>query len=115
MIHKDFLLADAEIPLISCDELRDELLIYNLDETATNQLFSQFEKITGKALNKMYKINELSGGQKVILMALLAIYSPARKIRFQNLTQSLYPKRRQAIEEIIQNSGKEIVMDTEDD
>ncbi|NLM90537.1 MAG: hypothetical protein GX179_05030, partial [Candidatus Cloacimonetes bacterium] len=56
-------------------------------------------------------IEELSGGQKVILMALLAIYSPAPKIRFVNLLNALDPKRRDAIQSLIRNSGKDIVLD----
>ncbi|HOI01173.1 MAG: hypothetical protein WBK79_05115 [Candidatus Cloacimonas acidaminovorans] len=111
MIHKDYLWADANIPLISCDRLRDELLIYNLDESATANLIDQFEKLTGKTIDKFYKIEELSGGQKVILMALLAIYSPAPKIRFVNLLNALDPKRRDAIQSLIRNSGKDIVLD----
>ncbi len=111
MIHKDYLWADANIPLISCDRLRDELLIYNLDESATANLIDQFEKLTGKKIDKFYKIEELSGGQKVILMALLAIYSPAPKIRFVNLLNALDPKRQDAIQSLIRNSGKDIVLD----
>ena len=63
MIHKDYLIADADVPLISCDELRDELLIYNIDDSTANQLINQFEELTGKAINRFYKVNELSGGE----------------------------------------------------
>ena len=111
MIHTDYLVADANIPLISCDRLRDELLIYNLDESATAKLIDRFEKLTGKKIDKFYSINELSGGQKVILMALLAIYSPSPKIRFVNLLNALDPKRREAIQILIQNSGKDIILE----
>ena len=80
MIHKDYLWADANIPLISCDRLRDELLIYNLDESATAKLIDRFEKLTGKKIDKFYSINELSGGQKVILMALRNIFSCTKSV-----------------------------------
>jgi len=111
MIHNDYLVADANIPLISCDRLKDELLIYNLEETATAILIDQFAKLTGKKIDKSYRITELSGGQKVILMALLAIYSPAPKIRFVNLLDALDPKRREAIQILIQDSGKDIILE----
>ena len=61
MIHTDYLVADADIPLISCDRLKDELLIYNLDESATAKLIDRFETLTGKTIDKCFRITELSG------------------------------------------------------
>ena len=115
MIHKEYLLADADVPLISRDELRDELIIYNIDNSTTNQLITQFEQLTGKTIDRSYKVNELSGGQKVILMVLLVIYSPAPKIRFKNLMQSLDSKRREAIQNLINSCGKDIILEEDND
>ena len=115
MIHKDYLIADADVPLISCDELRDELLIYNIDDSTANQLINQFEELTGKDINRFYKVNELSGGQKVILMVILVLYSHAPKIHFKNLMQSLDTKRREAIKNLINSCGKDIILEENND
>ena len=111
MLMDDFLTADASLPLITCDQLRDELLIYNLNSRAQICLQNQFINLTGKEISPQSKITELSGGQKVILMVLLALNSPAPRILFVNIMQSLDPLRRSDVQALIDSSPKQIVME----
>jgi len=111
MDYKAYLTADAAIPLITNGKLRSEILIYNLDASSTDRLLKTYAEISGKELTPSSIINELSGGQKVLLMALLALFCPAPAIRFINLMPALDILRRQALGELIDNSPKEIILE----
>lgn len=83
------LICDASYPLITSTTLREEAILYNLDEEAISNLSSDFQTLTEKQISADYDINDLSGGQKVILMILLALVSQAQNIVFLNLQSSL--------------------------
>jgi hypothetical protein len=108
-----YLIADARHPLISTDKLWDEMLLYNIREQNAEQLKRTFWEITGKEICESSLLQELSGGQKVILMALLALLSPASRIMFIELELSLdAPKLARLKQEIVQ-SEKEIIFATD--
>ncbi|HCM14934.1 MAG TPA: hypothetical protein DHW79_03115 [Candidatus Cloacimonas sp.] len=104
-----YLIADAEHPLVCTDKLRDELLLYNIPTHSLAQMFTQFKQLCNKDLDESSSLQELSGGQKVILMALLAIHSPAPRIRFINLKRYLDPHNSAALQELIYSGAKEII------
>ncbi|MFO7659929.1 MAG: hypothetical protein R6V77_03360 [Candidatus Cloacimonadaceae bacterium] len=83
------LVCDSSYPLITNTTLQEEALLYNLDVSAVSELITKFNTLTGKQISSAYDINNLSGGQKVILMILLALHSPAENIVFTNLKVSL--------------------------
>jgi ABC-type multidrug transport system ATPase subunit len=112
---KNYLLADAEHPLICTDKVWDELLLYNIAPRRAEALFADFFELTDKRLNENYILKHLSGGQKVILMALLALHSPARRICFMNLERSLDPDKAARLQDLIRRSGKEIIWQRVDD
>ncbi len=96
------LICDGKHPLISCAELADELLIYNIKTQKQDFLIEHFNALTGKQLCESSLIDTLSGGQKTILMFLLAIYSPAPRILFTNLFESLDTTNRLLIKDLIE-------------
>jgi len=77
------------------------------DKGALTAAVGAFELISAKALSGNSLLSELSGGQKVILMACLAVFSPARRICFIDLEHSLDPLRHEVVMELIEGSGKE--------
>ncbi len=111
-LKEHYLVCDADCPILSSGSLEDEMLLYNLKDTDKPHLTQMFKLITEKELNLASKTEELSGGQKVILMCLLALYSPASSIAFLNLDKSLDTKRRSMIRELVAElgAGKEIIL-----
>lgn len=87
------LVCDARHPLISHWRLADEMLLYNIGSGKAVELIEDFFRISGKALTTKSRISELSGGQKVILMILLAIHSPAQRILFVDINHALDPEK----------------------
>jgi ABC-type lipoprotein export system ATPase subunit len=98
-----YLICDASCPLVTNSSLDEEALLYNLDENKLQTLTVDFFKLTGKRLKPESETSSLSGGQKVVLMVLLALHSPAEKILFANLTVSLDKERLAAITKLIEN------------
>ena len=98
---KSHLVCDTSYPLITNTTLEEEALLYNLDNSALNQVIDEFITLAGKQISASYDINNLSGGQKVILMVLLALYSPASRIVFMHLDTSLDTARLQSVRELI--------------
>lgn len=83
------LVCDAGHPLVSQGRLREELLLYNISDENSALLTDRFYEITGRELSLQSETDCLSGGQKVLLMFLLALYSPARQLHFIGLWHSL--------------------------
>lgn len=83
------LICDSSYPLITNTTLQEEAMLYNLNQSAVSELITKFNALTGKQISAAYDINNLSGGQKVILMVLLALNSPAQNIILINLAVSL--------------------------
>jgi len=111
MDKQEYLTADAAIPFVTNDKLRDELLLYHLDTVSQQRLFTTFEQLSGKSIDPNTKVLELSGGQRVILMALLALFCPAPAIRFINLMSALDLQRREALGKLLDASEKTIIME----
>jgi len=107
---KSYLIADGQHPLVCTDAVRDEIILYNLGAKESARLFAEFERITAKKLNQDDKLDALSGGQKVVLMALLALYSPAPRIEFRHLTHSLDEAIALQILDLIKQCDKEILL-----
>jgi len=91
------LICDSSYPLITNSTLEEEAMLYNLDADAIATLCEQYLTLTGKPLNLSSDISALSGGQKVILMALLALFSPADRFLFVNLVADLDKERTEAM------------------
>lgn len=111
----DYLICQAENPLLSASSLREEIILYNLDEASQSNLINEFNLITGKDISLKFDISLLSGGQKVILMVLLALYSPAKKILFHNVFSPLDEPTREAVQVLIgkfQPEKQEILLKT---
>lgn len=81
--------------------MREELLLYNIPSAFTPSLIAEFASITGKVLGPDSDLHTLSGGQKVVLMCLCAIHSPARNILFIDLWHSLDPANRDRISKLL--------------
>lgn len=114
-ISDNYLIAKADQPLICADKVWDELLLYNIAPPRAQVLFTEFIELTEKHLDANSLLTHLSGGQKVILMALLALHSPAQRICLVNLDRYLDASRAARLDELLLRSGKEIIRREEDD
>ncbi|MCB5258419.1 MAG: hypothetical protein WC179_00300 [Candidatus Cloacimonadaceae bacterium] len=103
----EYLICNARSPLISEGLLREELMLYNISADKWELLTQEFTDITGKHLGSEDEIGILSGGQKVILMCLLALYSPAKKILFIDLWRSLDDRNRERIVKLLELYSKD--------
>ncbi len=95
------LICDAGLPICGGGTLREELLLYDLRQNSIPELVRRFASATGKELTLDSDVSILSGGQKVILLCLCALYSPAVNIRFINLWHSLDPANREWVKDLI--------------
>ena len=104
------LVCDSGCPLCGGGTLREELLLYNIPTESYNALQAEFSSLTGKKLSPDSDVSILSGGQKVLLMCLCALFSPARKILFINLWHSLDAINRARTKELItlRQNGRDI-------
>lgn len=111
---QDYLLCDASQPLISNGCLEEELSLYHISPPSATLLFEEFYALTGKELSPKSLPEELSGGQKVLLMALLALHSPASKIIFIDLFSALDQDKRLLLKELIErySTHREIRMES---
>lgn len=112
-ILENYLLCDASQTLISNGSLEEELLLYNINPDDADTLFSEYQTLTGKDLNPRSNPDELSGGQKVLLMALLALHSPAQSILFVDIHTALDTDNRQQLDELIRrySPGRKILVE----
>lgn len=97
-----YLICSGKHPLVSSAELSDELAIYNIKHDKKDLLIEHFNAITGKQITGSCILSTLSGGQKTILMVLLAIYSPAPKVLFAHLFESLDHINKKVIQELLE-------------
>jgi ABC-type Mn2+/Zn2+ transport system ATPase subunit len=107
---KSMLICDANHPLIS-NCLKDELLLYHIDRHSEAALLERFESLSGKQIEASFELNELSGGQKVLLMLCLALLSPAKTICFKGLRHCLDEARWEYVQSIINQADKTIIWD----
>ncbi|MCB5229881.1 MAG: hypothetical protein LHW44_07460 [Candidatus Cloacimonetes bacterium] len=103
-----FLFANANHALICSGPLWEEMLLYNIREEDQDRLLASFTAISGKAISPTDIISQLSGGQKVILLACLALYSPAPRLHFVDLKHSLDADKYAHTLQILQDSGKQL-------
>jgi len=96
------LICDSSYPLIANSTLLEEAMIYNLSKESITLLCAEFQSLTGKSIDTSSDISILSGGQKVILMALLAMQSPAEKVVLLNLDAALDKERVNALHLLIE-------------
>ncbi len=83
------LICDCAYPLITDSNLEEEAMLYNLGKQDMVDLMESFIRITGKSVNAASDVSTLSGGQKVVLLILFCLYSPAQHIVIINLSVSL--------------------------
>ncbi len=98
---RSHLICDASCPLITETTLEEEALIYGLPHYNLDLVFKQFLELTAKKLDSGSETSQLSGGQKVILMILLALHSKADNIMFANLDVSIDPERLRQIRNLL--------------
>jgi len=96
------LVCDAAYPLLTNSSLEEEAQLYNLEEKPLQQVLLHFYEITGKTITLKTEVTSLSGGQKVVLMFLLAILSKARNIVFIGLEVSLDSERLAQLNKLLQ-------------
>jgi ABC-type iron transport system FetAB ATPase subunit len=96
-----YLICDASYPLLTNSSLNEEILLYNIERHKWVSLAIDFFEITGKQLGQDSSISNLSGGQKVILMVILALYSPADRILFLNIGHAVDTDRLTTIHALI--------------
>lgn len=94
---KDYLICNANHPLISAGKLLEEMIIYDVKPSLQAPLIASFASLCGKSITMSTEVSTLSGGQKVILMLLLALHSPASNILFVDLPAFLDPGRREGV------------------
>lgn len=106
------LICDARLPLCGGGTLREELLLYNIPSGSIPLLIQEFDSATGKRLLPDSNVDILSGGQKVMLMCLCALFSPASAISFCHLWHSLDPHNRDWAKDLIASlkGGREILI-----
>lgn len=106
-----YLTADAAQPLITYASLKVEANLYNLSAEALNRVIEQFGFICNKSLAGLSNISTLSGGEKVLLMILLALNCPAPKIKFCGIWHALDTVKRKQVQDLLSQSSKDIVFE----
>ena len=107
----DYLILDGLIPIVSLGYVKEEFILYNIDEGQYQEILDIFTQISEKLINENTLISKLSHGQKIILSALIALHSPAKRILFRNFFTSVSRDNRKKIEALIETKtqeGKEI-------
>jgi len=102
------LICDANHPLIS-NCLKDEMLLYHIDTQSEALLLDSYADLSGKRIDKGYRLDQLSGGQKVLLMLCLALHCPATTLYLKDLYHSLDDSRWQAVQNAVESSSKRII------
>lgn len=95
------LICDSANPIVTNASILDESILYNIDKSTLDDVFRQYLRITNKQLNPSDSLSELSGGQKVIIMVLMALFSSAKKICFINICNSLDENNKDSILDLI--------------
>ncbi len=95
------LICDGNQPLITKATLQEEAMLYNLRPEVLQEVITLFKQITDKEIASETDISQLSGGQKVVLMILLALHSNAKKILLLNAKSALDPERSDAVQTLI--------------
>lgn len=99
--NTQYLICDSAYPLISNSYLYEEAILYNLDIDKTNKVLDLFTRMTSKRLSLIDDLTSLSGGQKVLIMVLMALHSKAQNICFINLSNCLDQNNSSVVFELI--------------
>jgi len=103
---KQWLICPARYPLVTTGSLHGEAMLYNLDKHTLENVCAEFMAYTGKDLSPESELSTLSGGQKVLLMCLLALHSSAPRIYFLDLWHSLDASNRARIQSLLHQYGQ---------
>jgi hypothetical protein len=103
--NQTHLICQGQTPIIGTGIVRDEMIIYNITGDSRADLLRTFEDITGRQITYLSDASELSGGQKVLLMCLMALFSPASFLDFFDVERSLDENNRSAIEALARSFG----------
>jgi len=114
---KQWLICPARYPLVTTGSLRGEAMLYNLDKHTLEKVCAEFMAYTGKDLSPESELSTLSGGQKVLLMCLLALHSSATHIHFLDLWHSLDANNRARIQFLLHqySQTREILLEDSPD
>jgi ABC-type iron transport system FetAB ATPase subunit len=110
-IKDRYLTLDAAQPLVCTDKIMDEMILYRIPDSRMDALLQDFARITGKKADPESSLLSFSGGQKVILMVLLSLYSPAKALCFRDLFYSLDQDKQPNIQALLSASDKEIIFE----
>ena len=107
-LSDEYLIMDGNIPTISLGFIKEEIILFNIkDKKTINKIYTTFTEITGKEIDGDYIISKLSHGQRLILSAIIALNSNAKKILFSNFFISVSNQNVEKIKEIIKIKEKE--------
>ena len=105
---EEWLVLDGKRPCVTEAAVQEEFCVYSLSAEEERRVLALFEEISGQALTCASRLHELSGGQKVIFSALLALHSSAKKLLFVNFFLALHESKKRRIQELLQQSSKTI-------
>ena len=99
---QNFLVLDGRVHSMSNSTIKDEIRLYNLSKEKYHKTIELFNRITGKSISDKSQVTELSGGQKLILSALIALESPARNIIFFDYFIALHQSKKDVLYSLIE-------------
>jgi len=105
---EEWLVLDGKRPCVTEAAVHEEFCLYGLSVESERRVLALFEEISGQTLTRVSRLHELSGGQKVIFSALLALNSQANHLLFINFFLALHETKKRRIEELIRQSPKTI-------
>ncbi len=85
----EFLIMEGKIPTLTLGLIKEEFILYNLREGQYAEVLNEFNIVSEKKINEYGVIANLSHGQKLILSAIIVLFSTAKKIKFHGFFISL--------------------------
>jgi ABC-type iron transport system FetAB ATPase subunit len=95
------LICDSAYPIITNSTFAEEAILTNLDIIDTDNALTKFNALVNKSITISDDITHLSGGQKVLLMIILALYSKANRICFTGIYNCLDDSNKTAVKELL--------------
>jgi|GEM_PF-1687717 len=92
----DYLICDGSNPLIT-DSLAEEMLLYHIDVQFQWQVLNLYNQLCARNLCHSANISALSGGQKILLMIVLALHSRAKKLLLINVFEHLDADKKKSL------------------
>lgn len=106
----EYLVCDGTYPFVTRALLADEAKLFKLSKAELELVCEEFYDFFEVKINPHSKIDELSGGQKIVLMFLLAMRSKADKILFVNLLDSLDQINKEKVLAIINKQSNRLIL-----